>query len=109
MTSPQAGSSVSLAAASRPGAVEIRAVKVRDLDTFARETLAALRPGEVVPISPSRARAQTRNPNADPEDIGLLVAYQDGRCLGSLGLVPGHISHVAVAVTPYRSSNPSHT
>ena len=75
--------------ASRPGAVEIREVKIRDLDSFARESIAALRPAEVIPISPSRARAQARNPHADPDDVGLLVAYREGRCVGTLGLVPG--------------------
>jgi GNAT superfamily N-acetyltransferase len=72
-----------------PLPVEIRFVKVADLGTFAREALASLRPGEVVPISPSRATAQSHNPNAKPDDVGLLVAYRDGRCVGTLGLVPG--------------------
>ncbi len=73
----------------RPGAVEIREVKIRDLDSFVRESIAALRPPEVIPISPSRAGAQARNPHADPDDVGLLVAYREGRCVGTLGLVPG--------------------
>ena len=85
-----AGSSVGpLEPMNSPVPVEIRHIKVRDLDSFARETIAALRPGEVVPISSSRAHAQARNPHADPDDVGLLVAYREGRCVGTLGLVPG--------------------
>jgi hypothetical protein len=71
--------------------VEIRRVKVGELEAFARTALGSLAPGEVVPVSPSRARAQTRNPDASPDDVGLLLAYQDGRCVGTLGLVPGRL------------------
>ena len=37
-------------------------------------------------------RARTGNPDASPDDVGLLLAYQEGRCVGTLGLVPGRIS-----------------
>jgi hypothetical protein len=71
------------------GAVEIRAVRVRNLEAFASDSLKTLQSAEVVPISLSRARAQTRNPHASPDDVGLLVARRDGICIGTLGLVPG--------------------
>lgn len=71
------------------GELEIRAIKVHDLETFARATLASLQSGEVVPMSLSRACAQAKNPYADDGDVGLLVAYQGGRCIGYLTLLPG--------------------
>jgi hypothetical protein len=71
------------------GGVEIRAIKVRDLDAFARESRADAQPGHVAPISESRALAQMRNPHASPDDVGLLVAYRDGRCIGTLNVIPG--------------------
>ena len=71
------------------GGIEIRTVRVRELEEFARESAGLRRPGEVVPTSTSRARAQARNPHADDDDVGLIVAYQDGRCIGYLGILPG--------------------
>lgn len=69
--------------------IRIERVRVRDLHTFARRFLARAREHDVIPISEPRARAQSRNPYADPDDIGLLVAYGDGRCIGHLGVLPG--------------------
>jgi len=71
--------------------IEIETIMVGELERFARRSLAASQPGEVVPAAIARSRAQDRNPAADPGDVGLLVAYQDGRCVGYLGLMPGRL------------------
>jgi len=46
----------------------------------------------VVPITPQRARAHAANPVADGDDVGLLVAFLDDRCVGYLGLLPVALS-----------------
>src|ERR1700722_8012448 len=63
--------------------VRIERVAVKDLAAFAARPRAG-----VVPISKVRARAQVKNPHADPNDVGLVVAYQGERTIGFLGLLP---------------------
>lgn len=67
-------------------AITIKLIPVRELEQFAR---ASRKPDEVNPITPARGRSQSRNPYADPEDIGLLVAYCRNRCVGYLSIIPG--------------------
>lgn len=44
---------------------------------------------EVVPISPQRAHAQAHNPRAAPDDIALILAYDEVNILrGYLGVLP---------------------
>ena len=43
----------------------------------------------VAPISLVRASSQAQNPLAGPDDISLLVALWDNRCVGYHGLLPG--------------------
>ena len=43
----------------------------------------------VAPISLVRASSQAKNPHAEPDDISLLVALRDNRCVGYHGLLPG--------------------
>jgi len=62
---------------------------VRELDEYAKCFLRDMKPGEVVPVSRNRSQAQARNPHADDNDVGLIVAYRDGRCVGYLGLLAG--------------------
>lgn len=64
--------------------LHVEEVRVGDLPDFARRTQGE----EVVPISPERALAQSLNPHAAPDDVGLLAAFQGGRCVGYLGLLP---------------------
>lgn len=45
----------------------------------------------MIAISRTRARAWARNPEADPDDVALVVGSVDGRCQGYLGLVPGSV------------------
>lgn len=40
-------------------------------------------------ITPQRALAQSKNPNADEKDVGILLAYKGDWCVGYLGLMPG--------------------
>ena len=42
----------------------------------------------VVPITQERARAQSTNPVAAPNDLALVVAYLDDKCVGYLGNLP---------------------
>lgn len=61
----------------------------------------------MAPISVLRAGSQSRNPHADADDIGLLVALHEGRCVGYHGVLPGklrigqHLSKVSWLVTFY--------
>ncbi len=71
--------------------LEIRCIRVGELDAFARQVLETIDPAEVVPISRSRSHAYATNPNAHPDDMGLIVAYEDERCVGFLGMIPGSV------------------
>jgi hypothetical protein len=35
--------------------------------------------------------AQSKNPYADPDDVGLLVAYDGNQCIGYQGILPGRV------------------
>ncbi len=41
-----------------------------------------------LPITKHRAKAQIKNPRAEDSDLALLVAYQDDRVIGYLGILP---------------------
>ncbi len=41
-----------------------------------------------MPISPERALAQTKNPAADSDDVGLLLVFYEDRCIGYRGFLP---------------------
>ena len=69
--------------------LDIRCIQVGELDEYARKTLDTLHPSDVVPISRSRAHAYSTNPRAERDDVSLIVAYQDDRCVGYLGMIPG--------------------
>jgi len=44
-----------------------------------------------LPITKHRALSYCRNPRADEDDPVLLVAYQDNRVIGYLGILPDKI------------------
>ncbi len=44
-----------------------------------------------LPITKHRARSFIRNPRAEPNDPVLLIAYQDDRVVGYIGILPDHI------------------
>ena len=69
--------------------VEIKKIRIKDLDEFARKALSDPALGDVAPISLLRAKSQSKNPHSEPDDIALLVALQENRCVGYHGLLPG--------------------
>jgi GNAT superfamily N-acetyltransferase len=69
--------------------VHIELVKVKDLPDFARDFFAHPEGQVTAPIAERRALAQSRNPNADANDIGLMVAYDGRKCVGYRGILPG--------------------
>lgn len=69
--------------------IEIRSIYLNDLDQFARNALSDPAYADVAPISLLRAKSQSKNPQAEPDDIALLVAVHQNRCIGYHGLLPG--------------------
>jgi GNAT superfamily N-acetyltransferase len=69
-------------------ALRLQSVRVGELPEFARHALQDSACYEIVPITVQRAEAQVRNPAASPDDVGLIVAYLEDRCVGYLGLFP---------------------
>jgi len=68
-------------------------VKVGELYDFAKGVIQGAAPGQFIPITTQRALAQSKNPFADPEDVGLLVAYSGGRVVGYFGIMPVMLKH----------------
>jgi ribosomal protein S18 acetylase RimI-like enzyme len=67
----------------------LKRVKIEALSDFARKTMEDQAYARVAPISLARAESQSKNPQADPGDAALVVAFIKGRCIGYMGLVPG--------------------
>ncbi len=72
-----------------PRSTDIRRVPAKDLFDFACAAIDQLSDDDVVPITKQRALAQSKNPYADDDDVGLFVAYSRERIVGYLGLLPG--------------------
>ncbi|MBW2411683.1 MAG: GNAT family N-acetyltransferase [Deltaproteobacteria bacterium] len=70
----------------------IEKIKVDQLYEYARSSLRDPRFADVAPISLIRALAQSQNPHADSGDIALVVGYEEDRCVGYHGLLPGYLS-----------------
>lgn len=47
--------------------------------------------GDVVPITKHRALSHIRNPRANPENVALLVAYDESRVVGYIGVLPDFV------------------
>jgi len=73
----------------------IKKIPLKDLVDFANQVDKQTPPDGVLPISRQRALSQSQNPFASPDDVALLVAYDNETCVGYLGVVPG-----AVQVSP---------
>lgn len=73
------------------GGVKIECIEVKDLYGFYCKTAKALQPGQIAPISRTRALSWTKNPYAREDDVGLLVAYVGDRCVGYLGSMPARV------------------
>jgi GNAT superfamily N-acetyltransferase len=69
--------------------IRIEHIKLKDLNDFARKTLTHLAFRDVTPISIIRAQSQTKNPHAHPDDVVLLLAFHQNRCVAYHGLLPG--------------------
>ncbi|MDO8834176.1 MAG: GNAT family N-acetyltransferase [Vicinamibacterales bacterium] len=70
------------------GNLRFERIPVKDLYDFACRASNDPDRFHVVPISLNRARAQSRNPVAAPDDLALVVAYVDDKCVGYLGNLP---------------------
>ncbi|MDT7041545.1 GNAT family N-acetyltransferase [Candidatus Nitronereus thalassa] len=69
--------------------IQIDRVKVKELVEFADSIIEKEKDSGVIPITKHLAIAQAKNPYADAVDVGLIVAYLNGRCAGYIGLIPG--------------------
>lgn len=69
--------------------IGIKKIKARDILDFTKAALSDPNYRDIVPVSMSRAIAHSKNPYAEKEDVVLLVAYKDGRCVGYHGILPG--------------------
>ena len=72
--------------------INIQKIKLQDLVEFVRNSLDDPAYGEVSPISLLRAESQSKNPQGEPDDIALLVAFYKNLCIGYLGLMPGRLT-----------------
>jgi GNAT superfamily N-acetyltransferase len=68
--------------------IRIEHICIKDLISFAEQTLAHATPESFIPLTMQRAVAHTHNPYADPDDIGLLVAYDGDELVGYFGILP---------------------
>lgn len=73
----------------KPGGMRIETIRARDLGKFYRDYVNAADGQQISPISQYRAESQSKNPYADEDDAGLLVAYYGDQCVGYQGIVPG--------------------
>lgn len=67
----------------------IKKIPLKDLVEFANQIDKQTPPDGVLPISRQRALSQSQNPFASPDDVALLIAYDNETCVGYLGTVPG--------------------
>jgi len=73
--------------------INIRKIKLKNIAAFARSTIGDPVFGHVSPISLLRAESQSRNPQGEPNDIALLLALRENRCVGYHGLLPGWLKY----------------
>lgn len=69
--------------------IRIEKIKTKDLYVYSRRVYEATERKGFIPVSKTRALAHSKNPCADVNDIGLIVAYKGDQCVGYLGLMPG--------------------
>lgn len=73
--------------------IKLKKIRLKELHAFSLKALLDATYNQVLPISPHRALSQTNNPYGHPDDIALLIAFVNNRCVGYLGLMPGLIAH----------------
>ncbi len=72
--------------------IEIKPVILSTLSQFAEGFGDSNRFEQIIPITVSRARAQSKNPYAKPDDIVLFLALKNKQIIGYLGRFPGILS-----------------
>jgi GNAT superfamily N-acetyltransferase len=72
---------------------KIKKIKLKHLQEFARQSMDDPAFEEVAPISLLRAESQSKNPQGEPDDMALLLALRDNRCVGYHGLLPGWLRY----------------
>ncbi len=73
--------------------VRIERVKLKDLPAVETRFIADAPSGTFIPITFHRAEAQVHNPNADPDDVAMLLATEGERCVGYFGLMAVMLQH----------------
>lgn len=63
-------------------------VPIKDLPALASKTINGALAGTFIPITKHRAEAMAANPFADPDDVGMVVAYWEGKLVGYFGIMP---------------------
>jgi len=74
-------------------AIHIEPIRVKDLYAFAEDFFAHPEGQVTAPITRLRALAQSKNPNADANDIGTFVAFDRKKCVGYRGILPMTLQH----------------
>ena len=67
----------------------IECIKIKDLISWVASP--AFKRLKVIPISRHRAQSQARNPRAQPDDVALVLIYDETNLLGYLGILPDQI------------------
>jgi GNAT superfamily N-acetyltransferase len=73
--------------------IKIEKVKRKEIYKFARNAMSQPPYQSAAPISLRRALSQSNNPYSRPDDMVLLIALYDGKCVGYQGILPGLIYH----------------
>ena len=73
--------------------IRIEKIKFKEIYKFARNALSQPPYQAAAPISLRRALSQSNNPYGRPDDVVLLVALRDDKCVGYQGLLPGLFCH----------------
>ena len=69
--------------------VRVEQIRVKDLHAYACAMYERSGPEDVIPIPKHLGLAQSHNPYADADDVGLIVVSVGDRCAGYIGAVPG--------------------
>ncbi|MBP9837407.1 MAG: hypothetical protein KBC84_01705 [Proteobacteria bacterium] len=67
--------------------MEIRKILVRELNDFVAEISRERDKYQVQPIDKVRACAHSKNPNAKGDDLALVVAYSENKCIAYTGVI----------------------
>jgi hypothetical protein len=68
--------------------IVVERIAVKDMVNFAQKAQNDPKKYQILPITVLRATAHSQNPAASPDDIALLVAYANNKCIGYLGILP---------------------